>query len=81
MYDDGLGYTVSIPSTEFVKAITNYDYEVEKEERKREIFLLKPQYLNILFQNLEEVMTYKEGGSQYINSALKRGENSRIYNY
>lgn len=80
-YDDGLGYTVSIPSTEFVKAITNYDYEVEKEERKREIFLLKPQYLNILFQNLEEVMTYKEGGSQYINSALKRGENSRIYNY
>jgi hypothetical protein len=80
-YDDGLGYTVPIPSTEFVEAITNYDYEVEKEERKREIFLLKPQYLNILFQNLEEVMTYKEGGSQYINNTLKRGENSRIYNH
>lgn len=79
-YDDGLGYTVPVPSTEFVNPVTNYEYEINKEERKREIFLLKPQYLNVLFENLEDIMTYKEGGSQYINRKLKQGDNSKIYN-
>jgi hypothetical protein len=34
-----------------------------------------------LLENLEEVMTYKEGGSQYINRKLKRGDNTRIFNH
>jgi hypothetical protein len=80
-YDEGLGYTVPIPSTKFVKPVTNYEYEINKEERKREIFILKPQYLNVLFENLEEVMTYKEGGTQFINRKLKKGDNSKIYNH
>lgn len=80
-YDDRLKQDVLIPSTDFIVPITNYQYEIRKEEKKREIFLLKPQYLNVLFENLEEVMTYKEGGTQYINRKLKRGENIRIFNY
>ena len=79
-YDSDLEVTVSIPSTELVQPITNYDYEINKEERKREIFLLKAQYLNILFENLEDIMTYKEGGSQFVNRKLKKGENTKIYN-
>lgn len=79
-YDSDLEVTVSIPSTELVRPITNYDYEINKEERKREIFLLKAQYLNILFENLEDIMTYKEGGSQFVNRKLKKGENTKIYN-
>jgi hypothetical protein len=79
-YDSDLEVTVSIPSTELVQPVTNYDYEINKEERKREIFLLKAQYLNILFENLEDIMTYKEGGSQFVNRKLKKGENTKIYN-
>ena len=79
-YDSDLEVTVSIPSTELVNSVTNYDYEINKEERKREIFLLKAQYLNILFENLEEIMTYKEGGSQFVNRKLKKGENTKIFN-
>ena len=80
-YDDGLESTVSVPSSTFVKVVTNYEHEIEKEERKREIFLLKPQYLNILFQNLEQIMTYGEGSSQFVNRKLKRADNTRIFNH
>lgn len=79
-YDTGLGYTVPIPSTEFVIPITNYDYEINKENKKRDIFLLKPQYLNVLLENLQEIMTYKES-SQYVSRNLKKGDNTRIYNH
>jgi hypothetical protein len=79
-YDSDLEVTVSVPSTELIKVVTNYDYEINKEERKREIFLLKAQYLNILFENLEDIMTYKEGGTQYVDRKLKKGENTKIFN-
>ena len=28
---------------------------------------------------MEELMTYKEGGDQYVNSTLKRGDNIRLF--
>jgi hypothetical protein len=80
-YDDGVDQDVLVSASDFIVPVTNYQYEINKEERKREIFLLKPQYLNVLFENLEDIMTYKEGGSQYINRTLKKGDNTRIYNH
>jgi hypothetical protein len=80
-FDSGIEQVKTVPATDFVKAITNYEYEINKEERKREIYVLKGRYLNVLLENLEEVMTYKEGGSQYINRKLKRGDNTRIFNH
>lgn len=58
--DDGLGYSVYKPSTEFVRAITNFEYEMEIEENKRNIFTLKPQYLNVMFNDLDDFMPYKK---------------------
>jgi hypothetical protein len=80
-YDSEIQQDVLVPSTDFIAEVTNYQYEVRKEEKKRDIFILKPIYLNVLFENLEEIMTYKEGGTQYINRKLKRGENIRIFEY
>ena len=77
-YDEGFGYTVAIPSSEFLIPVTNYDYEVQIEDRKREIFLLKPQYLNILFDDLEGIMTYRTGSSQFVDRKLKRGDNIKL---
>jgi hypothetical protein len=78
-WDPGLGYTVQIPSTSFIKAVTNYEYELELEENKRNIYILKPKYLNVVFNDLEELMAYKKGGDQYVTDTLKRGDNIRIY--
>jgi len=78
-WDASLGYSVYVPSTEFVKSVTNFEYEIQIEENKRNIFTLKPQYLNVIFNDLDDIMPYKKGGSQYVNATLKRGENIRLF--
>lgn len=59
--------------------ITNYEYENRIQEDKRNIFLLKPRYLNVLFNDLDNIMPYKKGGDQYVNSTLKKGDNIRLF--
>ena len=59
--------------------VTNYEYESKIEDKKRNIFLLKPRYLNVVRDDMEEIMAYKKGSSQYVNGTLKRGENIRLY--
>jgi hypothetical protein len=70
---------VSISSSDAITAVTNYEYETEIEEKKRDIFVLKRKYLNIVEDDLEEIMTYKKGSSQYVNGTLKKADNIRLY--
>ena len=65
--------------TNIAQPVTNYDYENKIQEDKRNIFILKPLYLNVVFNDIEDIMTYKEGGAQYVNSTLKKGDNIRLY--
>ncbi len=76
-YDNNSYHTV--PAAKMTQAVTNYQYEMKKEDAKRNIFLLKPTYLNIIFNDLDDFMPYKKGAAQYVNSTLKRGENIRLY--
>ena len=78
-YDDGLGYSVQIPRDSFVRTVTNFEYENELEENKRNIFILKPRYLNVVFNDMDDLMPYKKDGAQYVNPTLKRGNNIRLY--
>ena len=59
--------------------ITNYTYENKIEENKRNIYILKPSYLNVILNDMEESMLYKEGSTQYLSETLVRGENIRLY--
>ena len=77
-YYDGNNYN-TIPAAQMTKAITNYEYEVEKENNKRNIFLLKPTYLNVIFNDLDGFMPYKKGAAQYVSDTLKKGENIKLY--
>ena len=36
-------------------------------------------YLNIIKDDLKELMTYKEGSTQYLSKTLKIAENIRLY--
>jgi hypothetical protein len=78
-YDDGLGEMVQVPSTAIVREVTNLQYEDEIENAKRNIFLLKPAYLNIFYNDLDEFMPYKQGSTQYMSETLKKGDNIRLY--
>ena len=59
--------------------ITNYEYEMKIEDDKRNIFTLKPRYINIVKDDLEEIMKYKKGSTNYISETLKRAENIRLH--
>ena len=68
-------YTIKYP----IKSVSNYDYESKIEDEKRNIFLLKPRYINIAKDDLEEMMIYKKGSTQYISETLKSADNIRLY--
>jgi hypothetical protein len=61
------------------KAVTNYEYELQLEDDKRNIFLLKSRYLNIVRDDMEEMMTYRKGSSQYKTESLKTADNLRLF--
>lgn len=51
--------------------VTNYTYEVDLNEKKRSIFLLKPQFLATVTQDLKNIMKYSES-SQFVDKNTKK---------
>jgi hypothetical protein len=78
-YDSGLGQEVTVPSIQFTSEVSNYDYEIQMENDKRNIYVLKQRYLNVVFNDLDKNMKYKKGSQQYVSETLKRGDNIRLY--
>lgn len=58
--------------------VTNYEYEERIEDAKRNIFILKPAYLPVVLDDIEDVMLYKKGSSDYISGTLKGSDNARL---
>ena len=73
-YDDGAMKTESLIDT-----ITNYEYERKIQDDRRNIFLLKTQYLGLALETMEEVLANESGSSQYVTDELSKGENIRLY--
>ena len=60
-----------------VKAVTFYDYENSRNDKKRNINVLKEEFLGIFLKDFKRIMKYDKS-SQYVNRKLKRTENPRI---
>tara|TARA_Y100000592_G_C5397796_1_gene281534 strand:+ start:363 stop:1013 length:651 start_codon:yes stop_codon:yes gene_type:complete len=59
-----------------VGGITNYEYESNINEDKRNIAVLRPSYLQMFLSDMRRIMTYTKS-SQYLTSRLVRTENTR----
>ena len=59
--------------------ITNYMFEEKLNDEKRNIFILKPIYLNILFDDIDQIMRNKKGSTQFISETLVRGDDIRLF--
>jgi len=77
-FDRGTESYVTI--NDMVTEVTNYQYEERLNDAKRQIFLLKTKYINIVIDDLQEMMEYKKGSTQYVSETLKRADNIRLYN-
>ena len=76
-YDTGLQQTIL--SLNLSSPITNYEYEEKLNNEKRFIYVLKPFYLNVVINDLNTVLPYEKGSSQYVSEDLVKGDNIRIY--
>jgi hypothetical protein len=59
-----------------IVGISNYEYEVLKNNQKRTIYVLKPIYLQQVLTDTRKAMTY-DRSSQYINNKVIKTENTR----
>ena len=60
-----------------IKQITFLEHETNLNDAKRDINILRSEYLTIFLENFKNIMTYEES-SQYINDDLKKTENPRL---
>ena len=75
------GFTIPKPGTDTatlnpVVSISNYDYEVRENDKKRQIFVLKPEYLGMFLEDMRNEMKYAPS-SEYISSNVAATRNTR----
>tara|TARA_B100000287_G_C20628244_1_gene778716 strand:- start:50 stop:718 length:669 start_codon:yes stop_codon:yes gene_type:complete len=61
------------------RPVTNYEYEEKLENDKRQIFILKQEYLTVVLDDADEIMPYEKGSTEFIDRNLKKAENIRLY--
>ena len=60
-----------------VVGITNYEYETRLNEEKRNIFVLREEYLQEFIEDMKDIMTYAES-SEFIDENTIQTENTNI---
>ena len=58
-------------------SFTFFEHETNLNDEKRNINILRPEYLTIFLENFEEIMEYKPS-KQFVTDKLKKTENPRI---
>jgi len=76
-FDPGRGE--EMVSAGVARPVTNFEYEMAQEDKKRQINLLKPKYLGLVLDDVERLMPYKKGSTQYVSRTLKRGDDIRMF--
>ena len=61
------------------RPVTNYQYEEILENDKREIYILRTEYISVVLDDIEDIMPYKKGSTEFISKSLKRAENIRLF--
>ena len=77
-FDTGISQEVTV-STNIVTEITNQVYEDKINDEKRNINVIKPRFVGLIIEEMERLMKYQKGSTQYVSKDVVRGENIRIY--
>ena len=80
--DSDFTFKYTDPSTGYqsindVTSVSVLQHEIQKNDDKRSIYLLRPEYVSIVMSDMREIMSYTDS-SQYVNRKLKKGDNIRI---
>ena len=72
-YVDG-GTTITTSS---FKSVSYLQHEIDLNDAKREILILRREYISTILRDVNDIMEYKRS-QQFVNSGLKQTENPRI---
>ena len=70
---------LEITENNIVTPITNLEYEEKLDDKKRNIFLLKNEYVGVIKGDMDNFMPYKKGSTEYVSKTLKKAENIKLY--
>tara|TARA_B100000927_G_scaffold45058_1_gene32374 strand:+ start:635 stop:1300 length:666 start_codon:yes stop_codon:yes gene_type:complete len=71
------GRNNALSGSDIMTSISNLEFEIAKNDQKRSINLIRPNYLNVVLEDMREIMTY-EDSSQFIDRFTKKGDNLRM---
>lgn len=65
------GSTLEISGSDLSRPVTQFEYEQTENEKKREIYILKPDFLETLVNDFRKAALYKKS-SDYVSNRLKK---------
>ena len=69
--DSGTGITAPVQGNVLCKPVTVFEWEEEQQEKSREIFILKPTYLDGFIDQFRQANKYKDS-TDFISTRLKK---------
>ena len=76
--ESGLRNNGQLKTTSPIRSVNNYENEVEINNKKRTINVVKEDILGLFLKDFNRIMKYDKS-SQYVNRKLKKTENIRIH--
>ena len=76
-YDSTLERQISVSGNAARRPVTNFEYEIDINEQRRSIYILRPEYVDQAIRDSVTELRYKES-SDYLENNLKKTENIRI---
>ena len=67
----------TLSGANILTSVSTYQFEIQKNDSKRNIYVLRSNYLQTVFSDMRDIMTYTNS-SQYIDNRTKKGDNLRI---
>jgi hypothetical protein len=67
----------TLSGANILTSVSIYQFEIQKNDSKRNIYALRSNFLQTVFSDMRDIMTYTNS-SQYIDNRTKKGDNLRI---
>ena len=67
----------TLSGANILTSVSTYQFEIQKNDSKRNIYALRSNFLQTVFSDMRDIMTYTNS-SQYIDNRTKKGDNLRI---
>lgn len=77
-FDPTISTILKVDGKNCSRPVTNYEYESKLNEDKRQILILRPEYLSAVITDLKNSMRYSRESSEYVSDNLKTTYNPKL---